>query len=69
MKKSWEEFQLGEAVKRVKAKFGPTGWNMLGDDLRSALVKAEVLSVIAAGADFETTPQGKLAALACQWGE
>ena len=66
---TWETQQLRTAVKAAKAKAG-AAWSMvLGPELKRALVKAEVLSIVAAGASFEDTPQGRLATLGCQWSD
>jgi hypothetical protein len=66
---TWEEKQLKQAVINAKQKAG-SAWSMvLGAELRRALVRAEVLSILAAAASVEDTPQGRLASLACQWGE
>jgi hypothetical protein len=63
----WEVKQYELAIGRARKQFGPVGWRMLGTDLRTALIKAEVLAVIAAGASFENTPQGRLADLAMRF--
>jgi|SRR5215831_3165569 len=47
MADNWEMMQLKEARKRVKRRFGDAALGLLSQDMRAALVKAEVLSIIA----------------------
>ena len=63
---SWEQAQLVRAAVAARKRMG-AGWSMIGSELRAALIKAEVLSIIAAAADFEDTPQGRLATLAMRY--
>ena len=65
---TWEQKQLEAAISSARKKFGAVGWNMLGEEIRHALIKSEVLSIIAANDSFEDTPQGRLADLACRIG-
>jgi hypothetical protein len=60
---TWEQKQYVRACKTAAERMG-RGWDKIGPEYRTLLVKAEVLSIIAAGADFADTPQGRLAVLA-----
>jgi hypothetical protein len=64
MSKSLEEKQLVEAIKGVQKSLGWKAWRLLGKELRQALVREEVLRIIAIGAQFEDSAQGRLATLA-----
>jgi len=48
MSKSWEHGIVAEARKRVKQRFGETALRFLGEDMRMALVRSEILAAIAA---------------------
>jgi hypothetical protein len=67
--KTWEAVQLERAVLVAKTRWGH-GWRLLGADIREALVRAEVLAILAQAATaVAETPQGKLAELAMHWPE
>jgi hypothetical protein len=65
---TWEQKQFVTATKAAAQKMG-RGWDKIGPEYRALLIKAEVLSIIAMNADFEDTPQGRLAVLAMQHAE
>lgn len=64
---SWEQNQFDEAVDRVRKRIGALAWGVLGSETRIALVRSEVLSVLASAASTENSPHGRLVALAMNY--
>ena len=62
---TFEQRQFIEASKRVSKRWG-RGLCLLAAEVQEALVKAEVLSVIAANDGHGNNPLAKLAAYTCQ---
>lgn len=64
---SWEQNQFEEAIERVKKRMGALAWGVLGPESRVALVRSEVLSVLAVAPCIENSPHGRLASLAMKY--
>ena len=64
---SWEQNELDEAVERVRKRIGALAWGVLGPDSRIALVRSEVLGILASAAIIKNSPHGRLAALAMKY--